>query len=288
MKFYVISIISIFAALAIGIYIGFIIDTNNFIDQQKEDIALKLQEQFDFLKDENREIKENLSKLNQEKDLYESFINSTYEKIIKNRLKGMKIAIIETKNDYMYSEIGQILDLADASVTSVTTLNDQIMDQEKLKDIYNELEIEIPSNDIVSNSIKEVTSFLINGYETNITKKMMENNFIDIVGDTNKPIDYIIIAGGSMNEDKKRLNLVDQTIINKAKEVDIPMVGIEKLFVNYSYIPIYKNFKISSIDNIDTLMGKIALVLTIEGRSGHYGSKPTADELFPDLKALAF
>ncbi len=283
MKFYVISIVAIFAALGIGVYIGFTLDTNSFIVEQKEDIATKLEERFDFLKSENQEIKKELKEIDKENDEYKYFISSTYEEIIKGRLEGMKIAIIETKSDYMYSGIGQVLDIANASITSITTLNDKIMDEEMLNTIYDDLDIPVPTDGIIPNSIKELTESLIVGEETKLIKKLIENNSVDIVGDTNQPIDYIIIAGGSIKEDKKRLSLVDQTIINMAKDKDMPLVGIEKLVVNYSYIPTYKNLKISTIDNVDTLIGKISLILTIEGRPGHYGSKPTAEELFPNL-----
>ena len=44
MKFYVISIVAIFAALGIGIYIGFTLDAQSIIVEQKEDIAAKIEE----------------------------------------------------------------------------------------------------------------------------------------------------------------------------------------------------------------------------------------------------
>ena len=44
MKFYVISIVAIFVALGIGIYIGFTLDTQSFLVEQKEDIVAKLEE----------------------------------------------------------------------------------------------------------------------------------------------------------------------------------------------------------------------------------------------------
>jgi hypothetical protein len=284
MKFYVISIVSIFAALGIGIYIGFTLDAQSFVVEQKEDIAAKLEERFDFLKSENQNLKLTIKETEVENDNYKQFIESTYGEIVKNKLNDTNIAIIESKDDYMYSGIGQILESAGGNVINVTTLTDKIMDEEILKIIYNELNIPLQNNNLILNTVKEMTKSIITGKETELIKKMAENNIIDLVGVIDKPIDYVIIAGGSVKEDKDRLILVDKTIVDTSKELNRPIVGIEKLKTNYSYMETYKGFRISTVDNIDTTMGKVSLILTMEGRPGHYGVKQTAEELVPSLK----
>ena len=35
-------------------------------------------------------------------------------------------------------------------------------------------------------------------------------------------------------------------------------------------MPTYQTFGISTVDNIDTIMGKVAMVLVLEGDSGNY------------------
>ena len=283
MKFYVISIVAIFAALGIGIYIGFALDAQSFVVEQKEDIATKLEERFDFLTNENQQLKISLKEIEVENENYKYFIDSTYEEIVKGRLDGSKIAIIETNDDYMYSGIGQILETAGANVISVTTINDRIMNEEMLKDIYSELKIPISGNKLIASSIEELTKSLVTGEETEFVKKLIEKNFVDIVGVIDQPIDYVIIAGGSVKEDKERLTLIDQVIVNTVKNMDRFIVGIEKLKSNYSYMEAYKSFRISTIDNVDTSIGKVSLILAMEGRPGHYGLKETAEELVPNL-----
>ncbi len=283
MKFYVISIVAIFAALGIGIYIGFTLDTQSFVAEQKEDIATKLEERFDFLTNENQQLKLSLKEIEVENDNYKYFIDSTYEEIVKGRLNGSKIAIIETNDDYMYSGIGQILETAGANVINVTTINDRIMNEEMLKDIYNELKVPISGNKLIASSIEELTKSLVTGEETEFVKKLIEKNFVDVVGVIDQPIDYVIVAGGSIREDKERLTLIDQIIVNTVKNMDRSVVGIEKLKSNYSYMETYKSFRISTIDNVDTSIGKVSLILTMEGRPGHYGLKQTAEELVPSL-----
>ena len=283
MKFYVISIVAIFAALGIGIYIGFTLDTQSFIAEQKEDIATKLEERFDFLTNENQELRMRLKDIKVENDNYKYFIDSTYEELVKGKLNNSKIAIIETKGDYMYSGIGQILDVAGADVINITTINDKIMNREMLRDIYSQLGMSTSSNNLISDSVKEIIKTLMTGNETALSEKLIEKGFVDIIGTNDGFVDYVIIAGGSLTVDKERLIEVDQVVVDTLRDMGIPLIGIEKFNANNSYMEAYKSFKISTVDNIDMPIGKVSLVFALEGRPGHYGLKPSSDELMPNL-----
>ena len=284
MKFYVISIVAIFAALGIGIYIGFAFDTQSFVVEQREDIIQKLEEKFDFLKAENQDLKLELEELELENENCKTYMTSTYEEMVKNRLSGKSVAIIETKDDYMYSGIGQILEAAGANVVNVVTINDNIMDEGLLGRIYEQIGIPTENTDLIPKAVKEMTMEILSGESSNFIKKLEENHIISIVGIINEPVDYIIIAGGSIKEDKERLTLIDKTIVQTTKDMGKNIIGIEKTKIGFSYMESYKGFKISTVDNVDTIIGKVSLVLAMEGRPGHYGTKITAEELIPNLK----
>ena len=282
MKFYVISIVAIFAALGIGIYIGFTLDAQSIIVEQKEDIAAKIEERFDFLSDENKRLKGAIEAVEKEKDMYKDFIDSTYEQIVKGKLNGLKVAIIETKSDYMYSGVGQILETAGASIINITTINDRILNEELLaEEVYKELDISAVDNQLISKTLVELTHSILAGEETELVSKLIEKGFIDVVGLINKSVDYVIIAGGSTQEEKERLNLIDKVIIDTAKALDKQVIGIEKENTNFSYMEAYKKFRISTVDNVNSNIGKVSLVLAMEGRPGHYGVKATAEEITP-------
>ena len=284
MKFYVISIVAIFAALGIGIYMGFALDTQSFVIDQRQDIVQKLEERFDFLRGENQNLKLELKELELEKENCKVYINSTYEELVRDRLSGVRVGIIETRDDYMYSGTGQILEAAGAKVVNVITINDGIVDIDILSKINDKLEIPTEGSDLIPKTVAELTKGIINGENSDLIKELEENKIVNIVGLVNEPVDYIIIAGGSIKEDIERISAIDKTIIQTTKDMEKNIIGIEKTKTNYSYIESYKGFKISTVDNIDTVMGKVSLILAMEGRPGHYGIKPTAEELIPNLK----
>lgn len=153
-----------------------------------------------------------------------------------------------------------------------------------LREIYvNQLdgEKEISKN-IIENAVKDLSKAIITGEQSETIDGFRERDLINIVGDIEDPIDYIIIAGGSDSEDLDRINYLDKNVINTCKSLEIPIIGVEKTKVNFSYTSEYKNFRISTIDNVDTVMGKVALIMAMEGRPGYYGEKPSAESLLPD------
>lgn len=281
-KFYVILVVSIFAALGIGVYIGFILDVQDLVADQRTEIVSEIEDRFDFLSEENSELRQSLDKIKLTNSKYEYFIESTHEEIIKDKLKDINVAIIETNSDYMYSGTGQVLDMAGAKLTNVTTITDKLMNEDLLVELYNKLEIPIPEDNIIKNTIENLAQVILSGETNELINELNNEGFIEVVGPINEPIKYVIVAGGSLVDPGERIKLIDNTIIDISREMLVPVIGIEKSEANYSYMGAYKEFNITTIDNIDTIIGKVALVLAMEGRPGHYGLKETAEDLVPE------
>lgn len=266
MKFYIVSIVSIFAALGIGIYVGFSMDSQDFMAQQKETITEIIENQFEIIINENKELKASKEIMDKDNEYKDKYIESSYDFIINNRLEGFNVGIIETNSDYVNSGIGREIELAGGKVTSVTTINNSIVTQENFQEM-----------------IVKTTDSLIKGVSGDEFEELQKEDIINIIGDYNEPIDYLIICGGSYEEQVKRINQVDKLIINLGETYNIPVLGVEKSNVEFSYMSEYKNLGISTVDNIDTTIGKVAMILTMEGIPGNYGFKPTAKSLIPNI-----
>ncbi len=280
MKFYIISIVSIFVALGIGILIGFTMDTQEFVIEQQEIINARIESQFEDLISENKELKSNVNLLQSENKYKDEYISLSYEPIIKDRLEGLNIGIIESNEDYVTSGIGRDLELAGAKVINVTTLNHNIMDKEKLSDLYKKLNINISKNP-VETTINTISESIISGVAAPIFQELEKEDFIQTIGNYDEEIDYLILCGGSLTDNSKRINVVDRLVVEVAKKYNIPIIGVEKSNVDYSYITGYKDLGISTIDNVDMTIGKVAMILAMEGIGGHYGIKDTAESVIP-------
>ena len=60
-----------------------------------------------------------------------------------------------------------------------------------------------------------------------------------------------------------------------------PVVGIEKIDTDPSQISFYSNQGLSSVDDVDTAGGQLALVLALAGARGNFGFKKSADGPLP-------
>ncbi|MFL5781951.1 MAG: copper transporter [Thermoleophilaceae bacterium] len=78
----------------------------------------------------------------------------------------------------------------------------------------------------------------------------------------------------------------EQGLIEGLRSVRQPLVGIERLDTDPSQIPFYSAQRITSVDNVDSAGGRIALVLALSGpartRGESYGYKKTADATLPE------
>ena len=286
MRFYIVSIVSIFAALGIGIFIGFTIDTQDFVIDQNESITQMLESQFEVLFNENQSLKENERILELENRYKDDYIEYSYNFIIKDQLKGLNVGIIETNNDYITSGIGRDLELAGANVVNVTTINNSIINKEQLNKLFEGLNINIPK-DSIETSITTITESIVSGDFNSLLNALSDEDFIRTAGSYDEEIDFLILCGGSFNESSKRINKVDKLVVDIGKKYNVPIIGIEKSNVNYSYISKYKDFDISTVDNIDMVTGKVAMILSMKGNPGNYGVKSTADSVIPPYKFSA-
>jgi Copper transport outer membrane protein, MctB len=67
----------------------------------------------------------------------------------------------------------------------------------------------------------------------------------------------------------------------------VQVVGVERTDSDPSSIEFYSDHGTASVDNVDQLPGRVALVYALGGAEGAFGVKETADALLPDLLAPA-
>ena len=104
MKYYVVSIGAIFIALGIGMLVGFNLNYDQELSKQQATIIEDLDKKFENLKTKNDELEKALDSSEKNNTQLVEYINSNYEKIIKDELQDKNIGVITTSNDYDYSE----------------------------------------------------------------------------------------------------------------------------------------------------------------------------------------
>lgn len=280
MKQMVITIISIFLALGIGILIGFQVDSQNIIFEQQENLIENMENKFNELNKKNADLENTIKELQYTNKNYENYMNNIFSDYVKNKLKGLNIAIIETSGDYVYTNMRNAPKMAGANITSVTLLTDKIIsasDEEKAE-IMNYFGVN--NKNIAPTVVKKIAEAVAGNGKFEDIKFLQEKEFIQIAGDFDVSPDFVIIAGGSKDNNNK-WEIIDIPLIKELKKQYINVIGVENSDVANSYMDYYKSQKISTIDNVDTIIGQTSLVLVMTGKEGNFGIKKSAQSLMP-------
>jgi hypothetical protein len=285
-KYYVVTVASIFLALGIGIFMGFMLDAQGLVSSQKEDIVAQLENKFDELKEENKVTKQNMETVKAKNEEINLFLQDAFPLVVRGALSGRTIAIIGVNSDYNYGDLENSLELSGAKVSSVTNIKGNLLeDEETIKAIYSEVkgaELEGELYDMIS---EELSYSISTGVNSPFIDKMVEQGYINLSGSYGDGSDSVLVSGGSKTSNEQSVKLAEM-LIDRVKETGKKVVGIERSDAEVSQIETYKKTRISSVDNVDTAIGKTSLVIVLRGVDGNYGEKETATGLYPDLNNL--
>jgi len=92
----------------------------------------------------------------------------------------------------------------------------------------------------------------------------------------------IIVNESTTKGEKDFFNMIDKPLIEALKTNGARVVGVETTKV-ISRIAKYQLVSISTVDNIDTIPGQIALIFVLAGYEGNYGYKETAQAILPRI-----
>ena len=66
-------------------------------------------------------------------------------------------------------------------------------------------------------------------------------------------------------------------------ESGVTAVAVERSDASESSIPFFAPFGIATVDSVDLVSGKVALVFALLGAEGSFGIKDSANSLLPEL-----
>ncbi|WP_066637528.1 copper transporter [Desulfolucanica intricata] len=284
LKYHIASLVAVFLALGIGILIGSTMLGSDTIVKTQKQMTDNLGQQLEILREENEAIETRANKLEYNNNILNEYEKEVLPLLVANRLSGQKVAILETHSSGVSDNLKNIFKLAGAEVTSVTTITDgfDFSNDKKLPASLN-LTPDLDQDKITEILAKNVAIGILSGQNNEIINNLIENEFIKTEGTYGQPINAIVIIGGSRDEHMVKLADIDLPLIDYFKESNINVYGVETSEVEISYMKDYQKKQISTVDNIDTVPGQMALILAMQGNPGHYGIKDTAQDLLPPL-----
>jgi len=284
MKYYIVSIGAIFISLGIGILVGFNLNYDEALSKQQSEIIKNLDEEFQQLKTKNDSLQESLNASQKNYNDLVTYIDNNYTYLIQNQLEEKNIGVINTTQDYDYKiDVSDIITHAGGNLVFDITIKDDILNENKLKEISDEFGTEVESTEQLSNYIGQL---LKDNKNEAALLKLEELGIIKInkFNDNYNTLDSLILTGGSQNskENNENIKHVDIPLIKYFKQNKVYTIGVEQLEVENSYISSYIENKIPTIDNINQGTGKLSLILSLQNKlTGNYGVTENSKSIIP-------
>ena len=281
-KYFIVTIAAVFFSLGIGIMIGFNLNNSEIFTQQQIKLVDDMDKKLNELRVKNDEMNNQLVEKDKSIEIYNEFVNSYYEDLIKDRLVDKNLLIIQTTGDYFFSDISQWAAISGANIHTYISIN---------SDNFNSITIAQYPDLFTEDSLdtEKLFNYIINLISENNSLKLAELEqlgILKIVSTSNnqEPFNQVILLGGELEESKEKVEKVDLALARSISSKNIPIVFAEESNANYSSIEQFKNLKISTVDNVDQAIGRISLSVVLSGVDGNYGIKDTASKLFPTYK----
>ena len=287
MKYYIVSIGAIFISLGIGILVGYNLNYDQELSKQQASVISDLDNKFDALKVTNDNLEKSLADLSDDYDKAIAFINDNVNNLVVGRLTDKNIGIISTNQDNDYTkEINEIITTANGNVAFDITLNNNIFNEKKIEELATKLNSEIKDTKDIMAYIEKALS------ESNATLKLKELEDAEMIkinslNENYQSYNSVVIVGGNNGKlGKEQYENIDKILIETLKDKDKNIVGVQQSNTKFSYVDLYFNDKVTTIDNVDEGIGKLSLVMVLQDSSiaGKFGKLEGSDSIIPYKK----
>jgi hypothetical protein len=273
LRYHVASLAAVFLALIIGILVGAGLAARTDVEDSERQV---LQRQIEDLQGQTKDLSASNDLLRSKQEASDEYVSETYDVVMDGRLRGKHVALLF---------VGQPDDGAKGAVEQ--TLSDAsapgLVEMEALELPIDQQEVENALDPQFSGlSLDEVgrrlAGELIQGGDTPFWDALTPVLVQDHQGTTTVPADAVVISYTGIVSDAPTREFLDG-LYTGLRRASVPVVGVERSDARgTSRIAVYKANGLSSVDSIDTEVGRVALAaLLAGGPEGHYGLKPTAE-----------
>jgi hypothetical protein len=278
LRYHVASLAAVFLALIIGILVGVGISDRGLVDSAKskflQDEVASLQRQLD-----NRSSQTAASA--RDRAAAQTFINETYPALARNRLKGKQIAVVFVGSDKggVRSSVSSALSDAGAQQVRLRALKVPI-DATQLDAVLKSQPAAVGLRGKANLEAlgRALGQELVLGGDTPLwdsligTTSLVEHR----LGGNEMPADGVVVAR-TASPQRGATSRFLLGLYEGLGSTSAPAVGVEQTDAAVSAIPVFQRGGLSTVDDVDTSVGRLALLLLLAGQpGGQYGVKDSA------------
>lgn len=283
-RYHAASLAAVFLALALGILIG-VGFGSDIVNGTADDLEQSLQSDIDA---KNAQIDDLEAELAGERE----FSSAVAPVVVEDRLRDEQIALVALGelDDGLADDIGAALEPAGATLREIAVVREP-PDGEAVDEVLPRRRNHGEQLTRAGNLAGE--ALIVGGDRFEALRAALFSRYSGNPGG----LDGVVIVRRQPEEMSDReasdSQLIEDGLIEGMQNAlaDFPavapitIVGAERTDTDPSSIDFFSEHDAASVDNVDQLPGRVALIYALDGAEGQFGVKETADALLPDLLA---
>jgi hypothetical protein len=281
LRYHVASLAAVFLALIIGILVGVGIASRTTVEESERRV---LEQRLSDLRRDLDGARSQVELLQRQQEAGTSYIEESYPVVMNGRLRGVPVALLfvgPAKPELVDAVTRTLNDASGPELVRSRAL--------KLPIDTQALYSAIPSgagNPTLEEIGRQLGRELIAGGETPYWDALAPVIVEDSQGGSEREVEAFAVAQTAAIDHPPTARLLAGLYAGMTGR-SVPGVGIERSKDEPSLVPVYRRRGLSSVDSVDTPLGRVALaVLLAGGQEGEYGVKPTADAVVPPMEPL--
>jgi hypothetical protein len=313
-RYHLISIIAVFLALGIGILMGSLVLGENLVDQLERELGA--------IKDRNDELQASIEELNAQVEQNASFAQAVYPHLVGSQLQGERVVLftIEGTEGDLLDQVRSAIEDAGGTVGGVVTATSKLqLENQPTRD---ELALLLSSSasepdelrSELGHALGNDAASLATGEQQDdegpdapdqgggknldaLMRDLQEADFLEVeVSDGDQLVtdaaDFMIVGGAPEDPPFPVGSYVLPLGISLGLDA-VPIVLTESSASTWQLVDAVRtdeeaNAVLSTVDHADSVSGRIAFVLGLEGSEdgviGHYGVGPGAQAIIPEME----
>lgn len=278
-RYHATSLIAVFLALAVGILIGAEFG-GDALSETRKNLENSL---VGNLQDARSRVED----LNGELGNADEFDEKVYPVLTRDRLQGQRIALIAFGNlpGEITSAVEDALGPTGAKLVGVGVVREPVdttsLSEELSATRFSEVATDPEQMNELGTGVGR--QIVIGGTLPEVVRGGLFSHASGEFG----PVDSVIVVRdqpeGMGPVQRSTANALETSMLRGMTATNVPIVGVETTTAEPSSVGFFQANDLSTVDDVDTTAGRLALVYAASGDEGSFGVKSSAERLLPSL-----
>jgi hypothetical protein len=285
LRYHVASLAAVFFALVIGILVGVALASHGLGNAERKKLEAELHSAQGQVTDLKGTIQEDRAET--------EFATAAYDAVMANRLRGARVAVlfVGPVDPGIRKAVGDTLNDSGASVARMSAIVVPV-NAGKIENAVAKrpaLASYATGRTRFSNIGRELASEFVSGGDTPLWDALDSQLVETRVGGGKRPADGVVVVRTAEPQTRLASAQVVSGLFAGFADAGMPAVGVENRGTFPSAVRTYKHFGLSSVDDIDLRIGRVALAVLLSqaGIKGNYGLQDVDDSIVPLIPPVA-